>query len=364
MRIILHVDLDSFYASLEEQRKPEIKGKPVVVCMFSGRSSESGAVATANYKAREMGIKAGMPIAFAKRMAGSDAVFLPADLEYYRAESAKIMEIMESHADSFQQVSIDEAYLDVSSCGSYEKAEKIAKEIKNEIQTQFGLTCSVGVAPNKLVAKMASRFRKPDGLTVVEQKDIEAFLSPMPVEKLHGIGRKTAAALAEMGINSVRELAEADVSQLEKIFGRNKAQMLHEKASGIDNSPVTEQAAKQFSRIGTLKRDAKDFGEIYEKIEQLAAEMHGKIIKRGVYFKTVSIIIIDSSLGMQTRSRTLQKTNKLEDILGCARELLKEFLAENETAVRRVGIRVSNLVYEGEEAKEKSKEQKSLQEFG
>ncbi len=356
MRIILHIDLDSFYASLEEQRKPELRGKAVVICMFSGRG-ESGAIATANYKARELGIKAGMPIVFAKRL-GADAIFLPADLEYYRSESAKIMEIFQGYADNFQQVSIDEAYLDVSSCGSFEQAEEIAMKIKSDIR-RMELTCSVGIAPNKLVAKMASRFKKPDGLTVVEEKEVRKFLNPMPVEKLHGIGGKTAEALGEMGIKTSEELAKADLKKLESVFGKNKAKLLKEKAEGVDDSPVTGQLAKQLSRIGTLKKDTADFTEIYGKIEQLAGEMHKKILKRKVLFRTVSIIIIGANLEMQTKSKTINETNKLEDILEIARALLREFLDESDNKVRRAGIRVSNLVYE----EQKERKERSLQEF-
>ncbi len=362
MRIIIHADLDSFYASLEEQRKDEIKGKPIVICMFSGRSQDSGAVATANYKARALGIKAGMPIVFAKRRANSDTVFLPADLEYYRSESAKIMEVFESYADSFQQVSIDEAYLDVSSCDSLDGAEQKANEIKEEIRKEFGMTCSIGIAPNKLVAKMASRFRKPDGLTIVEEKDVKGFLASLAVDKLHGVGGKTVEALAALGIKAVSELAECTLEKLERTLGKNKARLLKDKALGIDDSPVTGQVAKQMSRIGTLKDDTKDFSAIYEKIDQLSREMHKKIVKNKTYFRTVSIIIIASDLEAFTRGKTIEKTNKLEDVLDSAKELLKDFLDEHDVMVRRAGIRVSNLVYEN--GAEKTAERKEgLQRF-
>lgn len=357
----MHADLDSFYASLEEQRKPGIKGRPVVICMFSGRGSDSGAVATANYRARELGIKAGMPIVLAKRRAGGDAVFLPADLEYYRGESAKIMAVFEGYADSFQQVSIDEAYLDVSSCGSLEEAGRKAGEMKEEIKRDFGITCSIGISVNKLVAKMASRFRKPDGLTIVEESDIEGFLSPMTVDRLHGIGGKTAVALAALGINKVGELAACPMENLEEMLGINKARLLKDKALGVDDSPVSGQAAKQLSRISTLKEDSSDFDVIYEKIGRLAREMHTKIMKNGMYFRTVSIIVISAGMEMQTRSRTVKETNRLGDILEVAQGLLKEFLAGNNVMVRRAGIRVSNLIYAGQAKKERK--ERSLQEF-
>src|SRR3989338_1773102 len=351
MRIVMHVDFDSFYASLEEQRKPEIKGKAVIICMYSGRG-ESGAVATANYKARELGIKSAMPIAFAKRRTNSDTIFLPVDLEYYRSISSQIMDVMESYADSFKQASIDEAYIDVSSCESFTEAEKIAKQIKDDIKSNFGITCSIGIGPNKLVAKMASRAKKPDGLTVVKQEDVKNFFSSLSVDKIHGIGGKTTTVLAEMGIETIEDLAKADVAKLELSFGKNKAKLLKEKALGIDESPVAEQAIKQMSRIGTLQEDTSDFNEIYKKVEQLATEMHKKIIKRKIYFRTVSIIIIGANIEMATRGKTIQATNKLEDILDNAKILLKEYLNQDSGKVRRAGIRISNLVTE--EQKENS----------
>lgn len=343
MRIIMHVDFDSFYASLEERRKPEIKGMPVVICMYSGRSAESGAVATASYSARALGIRAGMPIAAAKIKAGGESVFLPADMEYYRAESGKIMDILEGYAGSFQQASIDEAYLDVSSCGSYGAAEKIAEEIKKAVSESFSITCSIGIGPSRLVAKMASGHKKPDGLTIVEEKGVKKFIFPLPVRKLHGVGGKTAAILESAGVKTAEDIAGCSLKKLEELLGKNRARLLKEKAEGVDDSPVAGQAAKQISRIATLKADTGRFDDIYERLSQLAAEMHRKIEKNGIKFRTVSVIIISPDLEMRTRSRTIQATGRLEDIVESSRQLLKEFVREGMVA-RRAGIRVSNLV--------------------
>jgi DNA polymerase IV (DinB-like DNA polymerase) len=347
-RVILHVDLDSFYASVEELRNKEIKGKPVVICVFSGRSADSGAVSTANYKARELGIRAGMPIVFARRLAkDKDVAFLPMDIEYYRTVSERIMTILEEECDAIQQVSIDEAYLDVTvrSGGRWEEALKMAEEIKRRINEEEGLTCSIGMGPNKLVAKMASSFKKPDGLTIVREMQVQKFFENLSLSDIHGIGSKTAEALDELGIRTTKELASVDVKILEATFGKNKARLLQDKAQGIDASSVEQTEPQQISRIGTLKEDTDSLETILQKISELAADMKVKIEKKKVTFRTISIITIDTTLKAQTKSETLQQTDDLKTILRVARSLFEMFFEENpEKKLRRVGIRVSNLM--------------------
>jgi len=356
-RIILHIDLDSFYASLEELRHEDIRGKPVVICVFSGRSEDSGTVSTANYKARELGIKSGMPISLAKRLAkDKDVAFLQNDIEYYRTVSDRIMEIIEEEADIFQQVSIDEAYLDVTkkSMDKWDNAKKIAEKIKKKIKEQEGLTCSVGIGPNKLVAKMASKHQKPNGLTIIKDAEVKEFFENLPVSKIHGIGEKTTKILDELGIKTAKELASSDIKILEKKFGKNKSKLLLDKSQGIDDSPVEQKDRQQISRLGTLKEDTDNIEVIFEKIKELATDMKKKIEK--VSFRTVSIITIDTALKTQTRSETVQVTNNLDSVLPITKSLLENFLKENsEKKLRRVGIRVSNLVYK--------KEQKTIGDF-
>jgi len=346
-RIVLHVDLDSFYASLEELRNPGVRGKAIVICVYSGRSADSGAVSTANYKARELGIKAGMPIFFAKRLAkDKDVVFLPNDIGYYRTVSERVMELLEDEADAIEPVSIDEAYLDVTkrSMDSWQNAQKIAEEIKKKIKDQEGLTCSIGIGPNKLIAKMASEYRKPDGLTVVRDSQVTDFLSNLPVSEVYGIGDKTTEALNSLGIRTARELGNFDSVTLERMFGRNKARLLQDKAKGIDESPVQHGEAQQISRIGTLKEDTGNLETIVEKLRELAADLRTRIEKEKVVFRTVSMIAIETDLKIQTRSETVQETDDSETLLATARSLLERFLKENPgKKLRRVGIRVSHL---------------------
>ena len=198
-RIVFHVDFDYFFAQCEELRNPDLKTKPVAVCVFSDRGGDSGAIATANYLARKYGVKSGMPIRFAKKRLESvkDAVFLPTDFEYYSEISQNAMNVMKEFADIFEYVGRDEAYLDVSKRteGSFVNAAHLAQQLKNAIRHSVKLSCTVGVSSNKLVSKIASDFKKPDGLTIVPPDNIEAFLDPLPIRSIPGIGKKTEEKL-------------------------------------------------------------------------------------------------------------------------------------------------------------------------
>ena len=341
-RIILHIDLDSFYASVEENRNPEIKGKPVVICMFSGRQ-DSGAVATANYEARKFGIKSGMYLGQARRLASKDTAFLPADREHYKQVSDRIMEIFRRHADVFEQRSIDEAYLDVSSVSSFDSAVQLAEGIKKEVLEQESLTCSVGIGPNKLVSKMASREVKPNGLTVVKQEEALDFLSQKPVKKLFGIGPKTLQSLEKFKIETIGDLSRIEKSVLQEEFGQTKGSQLFEHSRGIDQEPVQEIERQQLSRIATLPENTRDMSKISETLSSLSSDLHRKVVKEGISFKTVSIITISKTLETKTRSVTLSHpSNSQEAILENSRKLFEEFLKGNQDILRRIGVRVSS----------------------
>ena len=362
-RIVIHLDLDAFYAQCEELRKPELKQKPVVVCVYSGRTPDSGAVGTANYEARKLGIHSGMPIAFAKKKANPETVFLPVDMPHYREISERVMEIAKSNSRIVEAAGLDEAYLDVSGIiKTFEGAEQLAKKIKKEILEQEGLTCSIGIAQNRLIAKMASDFRKPNGLTIVRPGKQKEFMDGMGVKKLFGIGPKTEEALAEMGIKTIGELAEAKKEFLVQMFGEKKGVQLHEFANGIDERPVEEDLEKQqLSRIGTLKQDFGKFSEINPFLEKLAEELFERIMSQKKMFRSVSIIAISNKLQTFTKSRTLDTYKRdLITINEISAELLEEFLKENKDIVlRRAGVRASNLL----DAQESKKTQKTLGDF-
>ena len=340
MRVILHIDLDSFYASCEEKRSPSLRGKPVVVCAYSGRTSESGAVATANYEARKAGIHAGMSIKTAKTKAAKETVFLPSDMEYYRQVSGRIMNIIRQFSPICEQRSIDEAYLDLSDM-QYEKAQELARHMKSQIQSQEDLTCSVGIGKNKLIAKMASKEKKPDGLTVIKPEEVESFLFPKPIEKLFGVGPKTVEVLKKYGISTVYDLTLLEKDILVQEFGEKKGILLHERAKGQDNDQVKENPRQQLSKIGTLPQNTQDISLISEKLSLLCAELLKKIEKENVQFSTISLLTINAVLEMKTKSKTFSAVKK-EDLFSHASVLLREFIKENpKEMLRRIGIRVS-----------------------
>jgi len=348
-RVVMLVDLDYFFAQCEERRNPSIKDKPVVVCVYSGRSEDSGAVSTANYIARKYGVKSGISIFLAKRkLKDQDAIFLPLDRDFYEQISEEIMGVLRSYADLFEQVGIDEAYLDVSQKvkGSFEEAEELAKKIKGEVKTEQKLTCSIGVGPNKLIAKIASSSQKPDGLTVVKPEQVESFLSQLPVNRLIGVGRKTTEKMHDLGINTVGDLAKYDVRKLNEVFGENLGAYFHNASVGTDDEPVQERGeVESVSRIFTLKKDTKDLATILEKVNPLCDDVHERLMQRGLNFKTVGIVAVMTDLSIHSRSRTLETpTNKLDAVKETARELFERFLKESELEVRRVGVKVSNLV--------------------
>ncbi len=354
-----HLDLDYFYAQVEELEDTSLRDKPVLVCVYSGRTEDSGVVSTANYKARELGIRSGVPIAFAKkRLAGVEAAFIPMHREKYEAYSERVMEILREFVDVMEQTGIDEAFFDITkrSGSSFEAGREIASDIKTRILEHEKLTCSIGVAPTKVAAKLASDFKKPDGLTVVTPSELAGFMSPMPVENLYGIGAKTAKALQEIGVVTVGDLAGKDVLQLSDVFGQKLAVYLHNSASGQDEEPVEERGrATQISRIITLKRDSRSADEIMLQLDPALNDVHNRVVERGLFFRSVSVIGILKDLSIRTRSRTLEApTNDASTLNRTASELLTSLVSEL-GELRRVGVRVTDL--------QESKEQSSLSEF-
>jgi DNA polymerase IV (DinB-like DNA polymerase) len=343
------VDLDYFYAQCEERRNPSIRDKPVVVCVYSGRSEDSGAVATANYLARKYGVKSGIPISLAKKRLKdvADAVFLPADRRFYEAVSDRIMGILKSHADNFEQMGIDEAYLDVTKKvqGAYQEAKNLAERIKHDVTAQEGITCSVGVGPNKLVAKIASDIKKPDGLTVVEPAAVKEFLSLLPVDRILGVGAKTTKKMGDLGIRTIGDLARRNVNSLVKEFGEISGKYFHNASNGVDESPVQERVGvESISRIATLKENSRDLGVMLEKAERLCEEVHESLLREGMSFRSFTILVVMKDLTTHSRSKSFESsTSQLDTMKKAAKDLLQRFLSETQGEARRVGVKVSGL---------------------
>lgn len=347
-RVVMLVDFDYFFAQCEELRNPTLRGKPIVIGMYSGRTAESGAVSTANYAARALGVRSGMPLFQAKRrLEGHDSVFLPVDYDYYEQMSNKLMGIFRGYADVFEQVGIDEAYLDVTQKvhGSYEEAKALGLRMKLEVKAKLGVTVSLGIAPNKLVAKIACDEQKPDGLTAVLPTEVKAFLEQLPVNRLLGVGKKTSVRMAELGIKSVGDLAEFDVQRLVAFFGKTLGLYFHEAANGVDETPVLEAGeAESISRIATLKQNSRDAAFIAETTDALSVDVQADLAKRGVAYTQVGIVAFLADLTVRSRSATLNHpTKSLEILQNTARELVQKLLDGTDKDVRRIGVKISIL---------------------
>ena len=348
-RIVFHIDFDYFYAQCEEIRSPELKSKPVCVCVFSDRGGDSGAIATANYTARKYGAKSGIPIVFAKKRLEErkDAVFLPVDFDYYSEMSEKAMKIMEEFSDIFEYVGRDEAYLDVTKRteGDFNKASHLAQQIKNSIREKTKLSCSIGISPNKLISKIASDFQKPDGLTVVSSEKIDEFLERLKIRDIPGIGKKTEQKFAEMNLETIGDVKKLDVFTLNKEFGRKSGTYIYNGVRGIDEEPVKEREPSiQHGKIITLKEDSKDFKFLLENILELSKEVHQIIQKKNQMFKSVGISFVQSDLSNKSKSKMLRNpTMSLDELEKTAEQLLKEALENQTIAIRRLGVKVSEL---------------------
>jgi DNA polymerase IV (DinB-like DNA polymerase) len=348
-RIVFHIDFDYFYAQCEEIRKPELKSKPVCVCVFSDRGENSGAIATANYTARKFGVKSGIPITFAKKRLEDqrDAVFLPVDFEYYISMSEKGMEVMEKHADIFEYVGKDEAFLDVTKKvnGDWDKAKNLALGIKKEIYDKLNLTCSIGISPNKLISKIASDYQKPDGLTLVLPEKVDEFLEPLKIRDIPGIGGKTEDRFSQMNLQTIRDLKELDVFTLNKEFGRKSGTYIFNAARGEDREPVKKREPNiQYSKVMTLKKDSIEFEFLLENLKQLCNKVYQIVLNKNKMFKSVGIQLIQSDLSNKTKSKMLKNpTLNLEELEKNVEQLLKEALEEQKITIRRVGVKVSDL---------------------
>ncbi len=336
--------MDQFFAAVEERERPELKGKPVVVGADPKEGTGRGVVSTSNYEARKYGIKSGIPIARAWKL-NPDAIFLPVNYRLYQKVSAKIMMILRSFADKFESWGLDEAFLDVTQhIKSYEEAEKLAQKIKKIIYEKEMLTCSVGVGPNKLIAKIASDFRKPDGLTVVRSEDAKVFLSPLDVRKLLWVGRKTESKLKMMGIETIGDLAKYDASILAEKFGVGGTQ-LYISAQGLDNTEVQERwNRKSLSREITFEEDTSDYSLILETVDYISEDLHRELIVSNFTFKTTTIKIRYENFETHTRGKTLPFfTDRQKDILKSARELMQNYF-RSDRKIRLIGVRLSNLL--------------------
>jgi DNA polymerase IV (DinB-like DNA polymerase) len=350
IRIILHIDFDYFYAQCEELRDPSLKDKPVVVCVYSARGGDSGAVSTSNYKAREYGVRSGIPIKLAKNKLKNvpDARFLPVDNDYYSEMSDNAMNIVRKYAEKFELVGIDEAFIEVTEKleRDFDRTKEFATLLKTELKKELALTCSVGIAPSKLVAKIASDFQKPDGLTIVKPEEVASFLVNLSVGKIIGVGKKTEEKLNEMGVATIGELNRINIYELTKQFGKKNGTYLYNAARGIDDEPVVEsESVTQISRINTLKKSTNVVQEMLYDLQSLCKDVYASAVEQHFSFKSVGIMLVLDDLSMKTKSRSLKSPSTNQDeLFKTAKTLLEEAVGESQLMVRRLGVKVTELV--------------------
>ncbi|MEZ3114426.1 DNA polymerase IV [Halobaculum sp. MBLA0147] len=395
-RVVCHVDMDCFYASCERLKEPELAGEPVVVGMGYESGESHGAVATASYEAREYGVDSAQPISDAldrlPRAADADASdpdapdpaeaghYRPVDMEFYESVASDVKAVLHDLADTVREVSIDEAYLDVTDRTRWDRvgedaddttadtaaggggpgdgtggegddsggrtlAEGFARHVREEIQRRVGVPASVGVAPNMAVAKVASDYDKPDGLTVVPPDRVREFLAPLPVEDIHGVGPVRAREFAEMGIETAGDLAAADPTTLVERFG-DRGRELYDRARGRDDREVTPRGRpKSLSRESAFTEATSDETAKREKVRALAADVAERARSRDATYQTIGIKAVRPPFDVNTRAESLSgPVDDPELVREVALELLTEFADEE---VRKLGVRVSKLSFSG-----------------
>lgn len=362
MRIIVHVDMDAFYAAVEERLNPALRDLPVVVGADPKAGKGRGVVTTANYMARKFGIRSALPISRAWRFAESArrrgkpaTVFLQPNMPLYREVSGRIMQILQSFADAFEEASIDEAYLDVSSQENFAAATAQMQRLKTAVREREGLGCSVGIGPNKLIAKIASGHQKPDGLTVIAPESVEEFLNPLPVRVIPGVGPKSESFLHQRNLRTVEELRRVSEATLIEWFGK-WGQRLFEKVRGIDDSAVSNQwTRKSLGEQETFEEDTRSQPLVMERLDRMAARIISKLRgKEFSGFRTVTVTVRFGDFQTASRSRSIKDGIRIDDddhalgrLKAEAMSLILPFFDARENprgkAFRLIGLRVEKL---------------------
>jgi DNA polymerase IV len=345
--VILHGDLDAFYASVEQRDRPELRGRPVIV---GGLAHERGVVSAASYEARAFGVRSAMPLRTAARLC-PDGIFVRGDPDRYLEASDAVMALFEEHTPLVQPISLDEAFLDVTgSAHLFGGPVAVARRLKAAVGEKLGLVLSVGVASNKLCAKIASDLRKPDGLVVVEPGSEAAFLAPLPLQRLWGVGPRTREVLESWGMRTIGDLAAFERAALEARFGEHGT-AIAERAHGIDTDDVVPQeAAKSIGHEHTFDADTLDQGQIERMLLRLAEGVGKRMRAASVRARTIAIKLRVAPFETRTRQRTLaEPTDEDLTIFRVARSLVREALRDDQergqvSPVRLVGVHASGLV--------------------
>ncbi|WP_269140652.1 DNA polymerase IV [Radiobacillus kanasensis] len=340
-RVIFHVDMNSFYASVEAAYNPSLRGKPLAI---AGNPEERrGIVVTSSYEARKKGVRTTMPLWEARKLC-PDLIVMRPNFERYRRASKEIFKIFSEVTPYIQPVSIDEGYMDVTECEEQGPPLDIAENIQRRIKEELDLPCSIGVAPNKFLAKMASDMKKPMGITVLRKRDLPTKLWPLPIGEMYGVGSKTAEKLKQINVHTIGDLVRADSYQLKSLLGIN-GERLKNRANGIDPSPVDPDAVHEFKSIGsseTLPHDTVDDGEIKRLFRQLSRNVERRLNRKQALGQTVQITIRYHDRKTVTRSIKLPDfISKEDDIFLISMELFEKNW--NGEAVRLLGVTLQDV---------------------
>lgn len=336
--------MDAFYASIEQRDDPALRGKPVIV---GGRPNERGVVAAASYEARKYGIHSAMATSRAIKLC-PHVMLVRGRMSHYRDISKEIRAILYSYTQLVEPLSLDEAFLDVTECiEEYGSASKIGREIKERVRNETQLTCSVGVAPNKFTAKIASDLKKPDGFVVVRPEKVKDFLKDLPVSRIWGVGRATESRLHELQINTIGDVRRFELHDLVREFGKWGAR-LHELSHGIDERPVSaDRETKSISRETTFARDIMEMGKLQEVLIELAKEVRDDLQNENLKARTLQIKVRYADFTTITRSFTFKEhMDQLEILQETAQLLLRHKVEPDPQGIRLIGIGVSNLTDE------------------
>ena len=341
MRRIVHLDMDAFYASVEQRDDPALRGLPVAV---GGRPESRGVVAAASYEARAFGVRSAMPMSRAVRLCPELRIVRP-DFERYRQVSGRVMEILRACTPLVEPLSLDEAYLDVTENAWGEAyGSRVARRLKNEILERTGLTASAGVAPNKFLAKIASGYRKPDGLTVIPPERVESFLQELPVEALWGVGPVTARKLREIGLEKLVQVRTVDMDLLRRTVG-SLADWLRQLSHGDDPRPVVpDRESKSSSTENTYAEDLTELDAIREELDRMARENADWLVRKHLTARTITIKVRYADFKTVTRSHTLSVATDDADVIA---SWAVELMARTEAGrrpVRLLGVRVQGLI--------------------
>jgi len=332
--------MDAFFASVEQRDRPALRGRAVIV----GGDGRRGVVAAASYEARVFGVRSAMPAARARRLC-PEAVFVRPRHEVYRTVSEEIFDILREFSDAVEGLSLDEAFLDMSAACARESPVVLARAIKTRISRQTSLTASIGIGSSKLIAKLASAWDKPDGLTLIEPGAEREFLDPLPVRRLPGVGPATAARLFDLGILTVGQVRRADPDELRRGLG-SQAEELIRRAAGIDERPVDAwRNRKSISQERTFEHDLEDTAEIGRVIERQAADCARHLARRGLYANTVHLKLRSGGFSTLSRSRRLEGfTRQASVIAATASEMATAWTEyQSHVSVRLIGVGVSGL---------------------